>query len=233
MKRILSFGIALAMLVAFSGIASAATIIEKWADAKGSYPGSTVSHDVDPSNRNAGGIVWSRHNLSAYGEHYKAILTAAASVGTRTDSRIEIKASLTGSQGEVLGTTQICLFCHTSHHSTAQTGPLWNRNATGTYTAYSKYGPGTIAGTTTGPSGLQAENVYGGSSLACLSCHDGVTEMDNIINAPGNGSRTDGTNGDQEWVFLENDMVGGGAMRAAEMPRRGPLLVRTSQTTTR
>ncbi|MFQ5587081.1 MAG: hypothetical protein ACE5GF_09740, partial [Thermodesulfobacteriota bacterium] len=55
-------------------------------------------------------------------------------------------------------------------------GPLWNR--TNMATGYVAYGP-TMAGT----------NItdVGGASLACLSCHDGITTFDSIINAPGKG----------------------------------------------
>jgi cytochrome c553 len=170
------------------------------------YEGSCVGSNDDPSGMLAGGIVFSRHNLSAYGEHYQAVVSAFVTVNDgRTDSRVMIKAG--ASQVDVIGTTQICVFCHTPHHSSHVTGPLWNRNADGTYEAYSKGGPNkTLAQTATDVSG---------ASLACLSCHDGVTQMDALINRPGGGSRTDGTNGDLKWAFLENDNVGDGAMRAA------------------
>ena len=72
-------------------------------------------------------------------------------------------------------TTQVCVFCHTPHHGRTDTAPLWNKDNVATYVAY---GP-TLAGTPTDVSG---------SSLACLSCHDGVTTFDNIINRPGKGS---------------------------------------------
>jgi len=39
----------------------------------------------------------------------------------------------------------------------------------------------------------------GGSTLACLSRHDGVTTFDNIVNAPGKGGVTAGT--DRGWAF--------------------------------
>ncbi|MBI2413505.1 MAG: hypothetical protein HYV24_09895 [Deltaproteobacteria bacterium] len=82
-----------------------------------------------------------------------------------------------GPSGLVGGTTEICVFCHTPHHAqTVPLAPLWNRyNATDNFTAY---------GTTL--SGRSVTDI-GSVSLACLSCHDGVTTFDNIINSPGAG----------------------------------------------
>jgi formate-dependent nitrite reductase cytochrome c552 subunit len=213
MKKLLLFVLALTVAVMFSGPAKALETQLVGVDefdvmcASGEvYEGSCVTSNEDPTDMLAGGIVFSRHNLSSYGEHYQAVQEGFVTVNsTRTDSRIMIKPGT--AQADVMGTTQICVFCHTPHHSSHLTGPLWNRNAAGSYTAYSKGGPNqTLAGTATDVSG---------ASLACLSCHDGVTQMDALINAPGNGSNTGGTNGDMGWGFLENDNVGNGAMRAA------------------
>ena len=63
-----------------------------------------------------------------------------------------------------------------------------------TYTPYA----GTVAGT--------SSSLATGSSLACLSCHDGTTTIDNLINRPGKGSGN-GTAGaaDMGWSFTVND----------------------------
>lgn len=74
---------------------------------------------------------------------------------------------------------EICVYCHTPHAAnTAFTGaPLWNKaTPTGTFTMYGS----TIAGTNT-------EASPASPSLACLSCHDGVSAIDSIVNAPGSG----------------------------------------------
>ncbi len=93
------------------------------------------------------------------------------------------------------GTTEICVFCHTPHHANVdgfaagEKAPLWNRtNATGSYTPY---------GTTL--NGTEVQQV-GGATLACLSCHDGITTFDNLVNAPGKGLNT----GSQGWQFNED-----------------------------
>jgi hypothetical protein len=65
--------------------------------------------------------------------------------------------------------TEICLFCHTPHSSRPLT-PLWNRNDQGViYTLYSS-------------STLQAlPGQPDGTSILCLSCHDGTIALGSVI----------------------------------------------------
>lgn len=89
-------------------------------------------------------------------------------------------------------TTEICVFCHAPHHGNPNEGPLWNRShMIWNFTAYGD----TIAGTTV--------STPGGATLACLSCHDGVTTFDTLINAPGkgNGGSNNKIATDQGWEF--------------------------------
>ena len=82
-------------------------------------------------------------------------------------------AGTTGDNGEA------CVYCHTPHASnTAFAGaPIWNKaTPSGTFTMYGS----TVAGTT-------ADTAPASPSLACLSCHDGVSAIDSIVNAPGSG----------------------------------------------
>ncbi len=91
---------------------------------------------------------------------------------------------------------RICIFCHTPHSASSK-GALWNRrdpigpNGDGTFPLY---------GQNTVPSRLgeiEIDNIaaaqYGvgeypnGASRLCLSCHDGVTAIGEVIN-PGSGS---------------------------------------------
>lgn len=115
----------------------------------------------------ANGIASSRHNLGGFG---KVLHTNA--------------------------TTEICVFCHTPHHSNtgAGSGPLWNRSNSSA-ASYTGYGP-TLGGSTVGGPG--------GTTLACLSCHDGVTTFDNIVNAPGKDglSPTPGVGQNKTWAFM-------------------------------
>lgn len=102
-----------------------------------------------------------------------------------------------GSLGVVIssnGTTEICVFCHTPHHTNTDNGlqPLWNRgtSAPASFTAYGA----TIGGTTINNADI------GSTSLACLSCHDGVTTFDNLVNTPGKAGVTAG-GADLGWKF--------------------------------
>ncbi|WP_275097266.1 multiheme c-type cytochrome [Sedimenticola hydrogenitrophicus] len=68
--------------------------------------------------------------------------------------------------------TQVCVFCHTPHGSTASVGaPLWNRELSGaTYTPYTS--------NSINATDIAAEP--GGSSKLCLSCHDGTLAIGSV-----------------------------------------------------
>lgn len=110
------------------------------------------------------GITATLHNLSPTG----------VADGTN-DSNIKAAA------GEL--NEEICSYCHTPHgaSSSFSGAPLWNK---GTMSAggFTLYGT-TIAGTTVDgdANGINAQ------SMACLSCHDGVSGINSIVNAPGSG----------------------------------------------
>ena len=73
---------------------------------------------------------------------------------------------------KALTETQICKFCHTPHNARPQ-APLWNRNnAGGPYTLYSS---STLNATLGQPDG---------SSILCLSCHDGTVALGQIVSGP-------------------------------------------------
>ena len=181
-RVVLSLLIALSLVFLYYAPSFAATIITDWNTAKTQYPGST---DGNLGNA-AGGIVWSRHNLSSYGWPFQAV-----KVGPLPDFPFI---------GTSVATTEICVFCHTPHFAKTDTAPLWNRGSSAT--AYIGYGTnGSNAGGTGGTTLAGTATAVGGSSLACLSCHDGVTTFDNLINKPGKGSNTNGTGDDQGWWF--------------------------------
>jgi len=127
-------------------------------------PPTTASVADYPAGNFANGIVRSRHNLGQFG----IVITTKS-------------------------TTQVCIFCHTPHHSQTGTSPLWNRS-TAQSVNYTAYGT-TIAGTTVNNANL------GGSTLACLSCHDGQTTFDSLVNAPGKGGVVPGGDLTKNWVF--------------------------------
>lgn len=66
-------------------------------------------------------------------------------------------------------TGEICVVCHAPHVADGAAQPLWNRLASSAgYTAYGTTLAGTSAGTPAG------------SSLVCLSCHDGTVGLGNF-----------------------------------------------------
>lgn len=115
-------------------------------------------------NAMAGGVVNSRHNLSSTGIH---VITTA--------------------------TSEVCVFCHTPHHTATVAQPLWNKYIeSSNFTPYTIYVPP-----------ITPVNPPQWASLACLSCHDGATTFDNLINAPGSGGFVS-TGFDWGWAFTED-----------------------------
>jgi predicted CXXCH cytochrome family protein len=97
------------------------------------------------------------------------------------------------------GTTEICVFCHTPHGAdTSAAVPLWNRTLPNpnTFITYDSLGTSTLDGKIA---------PVGSVSIACLSCHDGVTSMSAVINQPGSGLVTNFQNG----VWSGANQVGG------------------------
>ncbi len=95
---------------------------------------------------------------------------------------------------------EVCVYCHTPHGSSAAiVAPLWNRTTKAT--SYTLYSSNTLTQTVAQP---------GGSSLACLSCHDGQTAIDSIINMPGSGGYNANQATTQNTAFLNtwNNPVG-------------------------
>jgi len=74
---------------------------------------------------------------------------------------------------------EVCVYCHTPHGASPVALPLWNRTIEAqTYQQYSSANSSTMTQPVTPP---------GITSLACLSCHDGQTAIDSVINMPGSG----------------------------------------------
>lgn len=75
---------------------------------------------------------------------------------------------------------EVCVYCHTPHGANPNPAlPLWNRTIVSTvYTTYNQGGSATLT---------QEVSQPGANSLTCLSCHDGQTAIDSVINMPGSG----------------------------------------------
>jgi predicted CXXCH cytochrome family protein len=79
------------------------------------------------------------------------------------------------------GVTEICIFCHTPHHAdiSVANAPLWNHEVTSqTFTPYTS---ATLDAAVGQPDGI---------SKLCLSCHDGVTNVDAFGGNPGTNPMT-------------------------------------------
>lgn len=97
-------------------------------------------------------------------------------LATVVGSKHDLSTSNTPGVG---GTEEVCVFCHTPHGSdTSAPAPLWNKvlPTAASFTTYDALGTATLDG--------QINLTEGGISLACLSCHDGTTAMDLVLNAP-------------------------------------------------
>ncbi len=75
---------------------------------------------------------------------------------------------------------EVCVYCHTPHGAnTTIAVPLWNRTIRATaYQTYNQLNTGSFS---VAPG---ASMQPGAASLSCLSCHDGQTAIDSIINMP-------------------------------------------------
>ncbi len=92
------------------------------------------------------------------------ILTAQSIVNSKHNLSISSR-SIVKSTNE----SEICIFCHTPHKSNPAS-PLWNRNNPGS--VYTLYNSATLQALTGQPDG---------SSILCLSCHDGSIALGNVI----------------------------------------------------
>ncbi len=196
MKRFLSVALAAGAGLVFAGSAFAITYGTPGTVEEGTYFAIKSSDTANVAAYQAGmaanGIQAARHNLGAMSTQYNTT-----------------------------GTSEICVFCHTPHHTlTANSrginsgsnyanksdyapAPIWNRQSVATnFVAY---------GTTIGGSVVSSGQI-GGVTLACLSCHDAQTTFDNLVNAPGSGlggTFTTGTGSNygtaarQGWTFFD------------------------------
>lgn len=118
-----------------------------------------------------------------------AILPASAQLSTaRTTGVSSTKHNLGGGGAATnvnrvgtTDTTEVCVFCHTPHAANTAAGPLWNRPAT--TASITPYTSSTLVGGKA--TDVTTADAPGSVSLACLSCHDGVTATNTLINAPG------------------------------------------------
>jgi predicted CXXCH cytochrome family protein len=85
------------------------------------------------------------------------------------------------------GTEGMCTYCHTPHDPTSTAAPLWNHAAsTGSFSMYNSSVSSTMD--------MTVAASPQGKSLLCLSCHDGVTNVDAYGGQAGSGNMTSDSN---------------------------------------
>ncbi len=92
---------------------------------------------------------------------------------------------------------EVCVYCHTPHAAnTTVAAPLWNRTMKATtYQTYDLLGTSSLT---------QPVSQPGVNSLTCLSCHDGQTAVDSIINMPGSGRYLASQQTSENTAFLDS-----------------------------
>ena len=158
--------------VAFSAVSG--LILTPVFQAEAVAPGPKVSEDKNKHNLSSA-MFWN----GAVPQPIPAYLSTAP-FGTR-DSSIKYKAvyDVTNSRGGL----QICIFCHTPHNANVvnQT-PLWNRKFS--EQTFSRYSSATlqirINPAISSPAQYTAGSQPDGSSRLCLSCHDGVSRLNEV-----------------------------------------------------
>ena len=104
--------------------------------------------------------------------------TVGANAQTIVDSPHDLSTNNVNGTPSNSGTDELCVFCHTPHFTAdPATSPvaLWNRTDP-VSTTFAMYDSPTIDMTiASNPQGV---------SLACLSCHDGATAFDSLLNPP-------------------------------------------------
>lgn len=134
---------------------------------------------------NTGSIANTRHNLSLQ-------VPAGTAYGP---SGAPLNVSLhNGARNQY---DEVCVYCHTPHGANqTATAPLWNRTIKVTnYQTYNELGTTSLT--------QDVLDTPGGASLACLSCHDGQTAIDSIINMPGSGMALLSQATTQDTAFLD------------------------------
>ena len=106
------------------------------------------------------------------------LIATPAIAGSIIDSKHDLSSgsATTGPKAVAAGTNEVCVFCHTPHNAgAAGFAPLWNRttiNATAYYTGVQLDATITLA------------SVNASDAPLCLSCHDGASLTDALVNPP-------------------------------------------------
>lgn len=107
-----------------------------------------------------------------------AVLWAGIAFSTVVGSKHDLSVLTSGSQFNSTNEDEVCIFCHTPHDAIVQDSsgnrlPLWNKPISRNEAGFTVYSSNSLNATLGQPSGL---------SLLCMSCHDGVTALNSLIN---------------------------------------------------
>ena len=136
--------------------------------------GHAIAQEAPTKAPNVGGVINTRHNM--------------------TQSFLGVGANWMSLSRNDYG--EVCVYCHTPHGANRTvSAPLWNRTMRSTtYTTYDQLNTSTLTQPVTQP---------GINSLTCLSCHDGQTAIDSVINMPGSGRYDAAQETTQNNAFLD------------------------------
>ena len=129
-----------------------------------------------------------------------ALLLVSGSAMAQTIVGSHHDLSATG-HGGMYGQTmdQVCIFCHAPHNADLAAAPLWNRqDSLETFTMYNAINTGSAT------LDMVVASAPDPFSSACLSCHDGVTALDALINTP-YGYATNGAT--LSWGAVDTDLT--------------------------
>ena len=125
----------------------------------------------------------------------------ASNIGGIINTRHNLTQSFLGTGANFMSLSrnnygEVCVYCHTPHGANSTVAaPLWNRTMVNTtYTTYDQLNTSTLTQPVTQP---------GVNSITCLSCHDGKTAVDSIINMPGSGRYNPAQMTNQNTAFLD------------------------------
>ena len=141
--------------------------------------------EIRPASAWTLGVIVALLSAAALAADLPTKFTNRDSVGNTRHNLTQRQVSGGGPAGLLMDTTrndyaEVCVYCHTPHGANrTTTAPLWNRTMkVTTYQTYDLLNTASLTQTVTQP---------GVASLTCLSCHDGQTAVDAIINMPGSG----------------------------------------------
>lgn len=109
----------------------------------------------------------------------------------------------------VSNTSQLCVFCHTPHQTTAAAGqdPLWNHTVQATGITYGVYSSSTMNHTPLEIGGPGNAPPNASPSFLCLSCHDGTVGVNSLYNDPNDVGADPTLAGGLAWDTDTNNMI--------------------------